>query len=563
MCRSNVSLALRTLLVLVFNVFTVGAGCFEWFDVVACVVRIWIELLAKKLCLVVSDFLRDVFVYRVLPDPLNNTNKYRMTKRQADVSLLQLMKAQVTQPQFIVGDCLEHLKKISTGTVKLVFSSPPYNIGKQYEKTQALTDYLKFQGSVIDQLCRVVCTDGAVCWQVGNHVSDGTINPLDLEVEPLFSKNGFLLRRRFVWSFGHGLHCSYRFSGRYETVVVFSRRELTPRPTAITMLEHEWASGFIVDAPNVKSNHVEKTDHPCQFPIELAERFIVKLTNEGDTVLDPFAGVCTTSIAASLRSRESICIELKAEYVRVGKSRFSSVRNGTIKHRSLGTKIHVPDPETDSVAKRPAAFDNAVNASLKAELEFDASSVESRTTPCSAAPRHSLLLVDGEKIEKVSSALVEKSRSVAVVVRSAVAEQLVYSHCRSVGLTLLNRIVVSGVDYTTIFWFVGNVAEYDFDLDAVRVPSKYPGKKAAGSSEFSGNPLGKNPSDVWSYCEHVGASCPRQAGFGLPLCCLQRIVRALVPVGGTLCAPAPVADKAATVVTKLKRNLVQLAGFDK
>lgn len=63
------------------------------------------------------------------------------------------------------------------------------------------------------------------------------------------------------------------------------------------IISQEWENG-IIEIPNVKSNHPEKTAHPCQFPIELIERCVLALTNENDWVLDPFGGVGSSLIAA-------------------------------------------------------------------------------------------------------------------------------------------------------------------------------------------------------------------------------------------------------------------------
>ena len=121
------------------------------------------------------------------------------------------------------GDCLELLSVIPAESMKLVVTSPPYNIGKAYETKLDLNEYKEQQRAVIDQCVRVLRHDGSICWQVGNYVFNGEIIPLDIILYPLFASLGLQLRNRIIWHFGHGLHASKRFSGRYEVILWFTK----------------------------------------------------------------------------------------------------------------------------------------------------------------------------------------------------------------------------------------------------------------------------------------------------------------------------------------------------
>jgi DNA modification methylase len=215
------------------------------------------------------------------------------------------------------ADAFDFLQSIPSNLVKLIITSPPYNLGKQYETRVSLREYLKTQGKVIDELIRVLHPKGSVCWQVGNFVSDGEVFPLDIYYYDLFKEHGLRLRNRIIWHFGHGLHASKRFSGRYETILWFTKSDdytfnLDPvrvpskypgkrhykgprkgqpsgnpigkNPSDVwELLAQEWDEA-LWEIPNVKSNHPEKTEHPCQYPIELVERCVLALTDEGDWV---------------------------------------------------------------------------------------------------------------------------------------------------------------------------------------------------------------------------------------------------------------------------------------
>jgi adenine-specific DNA-methyltransferase len=121
------------------------------------------------------------------------------------------------------GPALDFLRTVPDGTVSLAITSPPYNIGKEYEQAKALNDYVAEQDTVIAQLVRVLADDGSICWEVGNYVEQGEVVPLDVLFYPLFKKRGMALRNRIIWRFGHGLHASRRFSGRYEAILWFSK----------------------------------------------------------------------------------------------------------------------------------------------------------------------------------------------------------------------------------------------------------------------------------------------------------------------------------------------------
>lgn len=94
--------------------------------------------------------------------------------------------------------------------------------------------------------------------------------------------------------------------------------------------------------PNVKSNHPEKTKHPCQFPIELVERCVLALTNEKSWVLDPYAGVGSTLIAAIKNNRNAVGIEKEKEYCNIAKQRIIDFNEGKLKIRPINKPVHKP-----------------------------------------------------------------------------------------------------------------------------------------------------------------------------------------------------------------------------
>lgn len=262
------------------------------------------------------------------------------------------------------GDCLDLLKTVPDNSIQLVVTSPPYNIGKAYEKRTSLDRYLADQEKVIAECVRVLSDKGSLCWQVGNHVKKDEIIPLDLALYPIFKKFNLKLRNRIIWHFEHGLHCSKRFSGRYETINWFTKSEKYIFNLDPVRIPQKYPSkkyfkgpkagqlscnplgknpGDLWIIPNVKHNHVEKTIHPCQFPVELIERLILSLTNPCDHVLDPFMGVGTTAVASILNKRKSIGAEIVPEYLKIAKERVILAFQGRLKIRPMNRPIYDPN----------------------------------------------------------------------------------------------------------------------------------------------------------------------------------------------------------------------------
>src|SRR5665213_601106 len=260
-------------------------------------------------------------------------------------------------------DNLVFMRPIEDASVRLVVTSPPYNIGKVYERRSTLDDYVKSQSQVISECVRLLRPDGSLCWQVGNHVDDGEVFPLDLVLYPLFKSHGLKLRNRIVWRFGHGLHCSRRLSGRHETILWFTKTNAYkfdvdpiripakyPGKKAFKGPNAGQLSGNplgknpsdVWDIPNVKSNHVEKTPHPCQFPVELVERLVLSMTDKDDIVLDPYLGVGSTAIAALKHGRQAFGCDTEQEYIDIARWRIRELNRGTLQTRPLGKPIYDP-----------------------------------------------------------------------------------------------------------------------------------------------------------------------------------------------------------------------------
>ncbi len=262
------------------------------------------------------------------------------------------------------SDNLVFMRELDSRSMKLIVTSPPYNIKKAYERKQArLQEYVEEQAKVIAECVRLLHPNGSLCWQVGNHVDDGEIFPLDLVLYDVFKDHGLKLRNRIVWHFEHGLHGTKRLSGRYETILWFTKSDLYtfnldpvrvpskypnkkhykgPRAGQLSCNPLGKNPGDVWIIPNVKSNHVEKTVHPCQFPVELIERLVLMLTDEGDRVLDPYMGVGSAVLAAVKNGRQGYGCDTVAAYVKVALARLAELRSGTLRTRPISRPVYDP-----------------------------------------------------------------------------------------------------------------------------------------------------------------------------------------------------------------------------
>jgi adenine-specific DNA-methyltransferase len=272
------------------------------------------------------------------------------------------------------GDCLDLLKTVPDNSLQLIVTSPPYNLGKEYEKKLDLDLYIQQQAEVITECVRALSSKGSICWQVGNYVDKGAILPLDTILYPIFAGLGLKMRNRIIWHFEHGLHCSRRFSGRYETIIWFTKSDEYVFNLDAVRIPQKYPGkkhfkgpkagqysgnplgknpGDLWIIPNVKSNHVEKTEHPCQFPVELIERLVLSLTNQGDWVMDPFLGTGTTIIAAIRHGRRGAGAEIFPRYIELARERIQQELEGTLRTRPMTRPVYDPAQTGNNQAISP------------------------------------------------------------------------------------------------------------------------------------------------------------------------------------------------------------------
>ena len=280
-----------------------------------------------------------------------------------------------TKASLLLGDAFELITAIPSSSVDLTVTSPPYCMGKEYEENSDIRSFIVAHEKLLPEIIRVTKPGGSICWQVGNYLRprSNEIIPLDYLIFDLMrSFPEMKLRNRIVWTFGHGLHCQQRFSGRYETILWFTKGSSYDFDLDAVRVPQKYpgkrsAKGpgkgdlsgnplgknpsDVWDIPNVKSNHIEKTEHPCQFPVALVQRLVRALCPADGLLLDPFCGVGSSGVAALIEGRRFIGSELTSKYVKIAQQRLDEAEAGRAKTRPMDLPVLTPRPTHRNVQK--------------------------------------------------------------------------------------------------------------------------------------------------------------------------------------------------------------------
>jgi len=243
-----------------------------------------------------------------------------------------------------LGDCLPWLRELPDESVDCIVSSPPYNIGKEYETRAALHVYLEQQTRVLAECARVLKPTGSIFWQVGAYSNRGSLIPLDVRFFPILEDLGLVPRNRIVWVRQHGLHARNKFSARHETILWFTKSDDyhfdldAVRVPQKYQNKKSWRGdnkgeltcnpdgknpGDIWIFQNVKHNHEEQTVHPAQFPEDMVARMVLSTTVDGGVVLDPYMGTGTVAVVARDHNRRYLGAEIDPGYHAVALRRLS------------------------------------------------------------------------------------------------------------------------------------------------------------------------------------------------------------------------------------------------
>ena len=229
-----------------------------------------------------------------------------------------------------------NMDEIPDSSVHLMITSPPYNVGKEYDDDLTLDEYLALLTSVFAQVHKKLVTGGRACINVAN-IGRKPYIPIHAMIIEIMLDLGFLMRGEIIWdkSASGGGSCAWGswmsasnpvLRDYHEYILVFSKDSYSKNKNQVKKdtIERddfiEWTrSVWTFPAVNAKN-----IGHPAPFPVELPHRLINLYSYEGDVILDPFAGSGTTAIAAIKNNRKYICYDVKKEYVDLAKKRISN-----------------------------------------------------------------------------------------------------------------------------------------------------------------------------------------------------------------------------------------------
>lgn len=239
-------------------------------------------------------------------------------------------------------DCLEAMPKLPENYINLTVTSPPYNIGKDYEKTMPLEDYLSWCSWWIKEIYRITNNNGAFWLNLGYLSIPERAKAIPIPYL-LWDKIPFYLIQEIVWNYGAGVAGKKFFSPRNEKFLWYVKNPdlytfnldevrdknvkypnqkkngkikvnpLGKNPTDV------WSFPKVTSGKNRASK--ERTSHPAQFPLGVIERVIKAASNENEIIFDPFMGSGTTAVAALGLNRQVIGFEIREDYCDIAANR--------------------------------------------------------------------------------------------------------------------------------------------------------------------------------------------------------------------------------------------------
>ena len=262
------------------------------------------------------------------------------------------------------GDCLDMMRRLSGVSFSLTVTSPPYNIGKEYEQPTELAQYLDWCAQWIAEIYRLTDPSGAFWLNLGYLSLPGKAKALPIPYL-LWDQVPFFLVQEIVWNYGAGVAAKTSFSPRNEKFLWYVKN-----PSAYTFNLDEvrdpnvkypfqkkngklkcnplgknptdvWQFPKVTSGTNRSSD--ERTAHPAQFPAAVIDRIVKACSNEGDLVFDPFLGSGTVAEVALQNRRPVVGIEIEKKYVEIASERLDNYFEEVAIKQSQGNLFHLEE----------------------------------------------------------------------------------------------------------------------------------------------------------------------------------------------------------------------------
>jgi site-specific DNA-methyltransferase (adenine-specific) len=266
----------------------------------------------------------------------------RMLRSAVPSDVGPLQDAPATAVDRIFCQSSEAMDQIPDGSVALMITSPPYNVGKDYDDDLDLDEYLGLLRRVFTETYRVVEPGGRIAVNVAN-LGRKPYVPLNQMVAALLLDIGFMLRGEIIWQKAKsaGGSCawgSWRSAKNptlrdvHEYVLVASKGSFSRVRQGVDTIGKEDFLDATVSVWDILPESARRVGHPAPFPVELPRRLIELYTFDGDLVLDPFLGSGSTAVAAVLSSRRYVGYDTDRDYVELAEQRIAAAHAG---HRTI------------------------------------------------------------------------------------------------------------------------------------------------------------------------------------------------------------------------------------
>lgn len=228
----------------------------------------------------------------------------------------------------------ETMTELPDSSVALMVTSPPYNVGKDYDRDLTLDEYLEFLKRVLSETKRVLVPGGRVAFNVANLGRKPYI-PLNAHVASMAAGLGLLMRGEIIWVKGKGNtgSCawgSWMSAGNptlrdlHEYILIFSKDRFDRPMKGKSTISRDEFMAATTSVWHIPPESARRVNHPAPFPVALVERLIHLYTFEGEVVLDPFMGSGSTAVAAIRTGRNFVGYEVAPQYVAVCRERIRS-----------------------------------------------------------------------------------------------------------------------------------------------------------------------------------------------------------------------------------------------
>lgn len=226
------------------------------------------------------------------------------------------------------------MHELPDNSVHLMVTSPPYNVGKEYDDDLTEDEYKDLLISVWSEVYRVLVPGGRACVNIANLGRKPYI-PLNAMISRQMIELGYLMRGEIIWEKGAsaGTSCAWGswksasnpvLRDTHEYILVFSKGNYNrPSKNKESTITRDNFLNFTKSVWSFPAESAKRAKHPAPYPVELPGRLIQLYTYSGDIILDPFIGSGTTAVASVKSGRHYVGYDISTEYVSIAESRLA------------------------------------------------------------------------------------------------------------------------------------------------------------------------------------------------------------------------------------------------